>query len=450
MTCFVGMWRRLAQVWRWLGVLAAGAVLQACGGGSSDDPGVGGATTSVPAVITLSDVSEQVLASNVLSPGSVYLVKARLVPATTGVSVANQLVTFRTDASYAGFFPAPTFVSSSPTTTVTTTVTAVLSAITDATGVARAYLLGKQQNGSIISATCAPITCVATPLAFQTYPLNAPPDSVLSGQPSVTGFTLGTTTPVIEGLLTDGATSVLSARVSDRFGNPVQAGTRVYWKAAYGTIDPYCDLDSTSSCEVTYATSGQRPANGLVRVLAYVEGAEEFTDLNGNRRYDAGEPFIDVGSVYLDRNLNGIYDPISDELIAGSTSGNSSCNGSALTLPNTCDGAWSSKVRLPRSLTLTLSGSRARIQLESTRANGGFRVSVKDQNGNPMPTGTTVTMVALDVVLPDKVLACKVTSVQQVDDLTYDVVTNNANGCALTPVQVTVKTPAGTISVGTL
>lgn len=422
----------------------AAAVLTACGGGGDTyTPASGTATSPVPAVITISDSSERVLASNVLTQGDVYLVKTQLVPSTTGVTVANQLVTFRTDASYAGFFPAPTFVSSSATATVTTTQTAVLSAITDATGVARAYLLAKAQNGSTITATCSPLTCSATPLAFQTYPLNNPPDTAISGQAYASNFSIGAASVTLEGFATDGVKATLSAHLSDRYGNAVQAGTRIYWKAAYGQIDAYCDLDAASACSVTYLSGGTRPANGIVRILAYVEGPEEFSDLNGNRRYDVGEPFADVGALYLDRNQNGVYDSAVDERIAGGQSGAVACAATALTLANTCDGVWTSKVRIGKSISLTLTTPQALITQEGERTASGFSLKVTDLNGNLMATGTTVTATLIDQVLPEGTAPCRVGSVVYSAGTSYEVLLNGAASCDSASVLVTVKAASG-------
>lgn len=423
------------------------AVLTACGGGGDTyTPATGTAASPIPAVITLSDSSERVLASNVLAQGDVYLVKAQLVPNTSGVTIANQLVTFRTDASYAGFFPAPTFVSSSATATVTTTQTAVLSAITDATGVARAYLLAKAQNGSTITASCSPLACSATPLAFQTYPLNSPPDTALSGQPYASNFSIDATTVTIEGFAIDGVSATLSAQLSDRYGNAVQAGTRVYWKAAYGQIDTFCDLDATSSCKVTYLSGGVRPANGIVKIMAYVEGPEPFTDVNGNRRYDVGEPYVDVGALFLDRNQNGIYDTGVDERIAGGQGGALTCAATAMTLANTCDGVWTSKVRLAQSMNLILTTPQALVTLDGERTVSGFALKVTDLNGNLMATGTTVTATLVEQSLPEGTVACRIGSVVFNGGTSYAVLLNGAASCASATVLVTVKAVSGLTS----
>jgi hypothetical protein len=65
---------------------------------------------------------------------------------------------------------------------------------------------------------------------------------------------------------------------------------------------------------------GQRtvnPRDGLVTVIAMVEGEEGFVDLNQNGQWDPGEPFIDLGEPYLDVNDNGVYDGPGSPALAG-------------------------------------------------------------------------------------------------------------------------------------
>lgn len=52
----------------------------------------------------------------------------------------------------------------------------------------------------------------------------------------------------------------------------------------------------------------RNPRDGLVTVVAYTNGEEQFTDLNNNGRYDVGEPFVDLGEPYVDVNDNGKWD----------------------------------------------------------------------------------------------------------------------------------------------
>lgn len=47
---------------------------------------------------------------------------------------------------------------------------------------------------------------------------------------------------------------------------------------------------------------------GVVRFIGIVQGEESFADLNGNKVYDPGEPFIDMAEPFVDKNDNGLRD----------------------------------------------------------------------------------------------------------------------------------------------
>jgi hypothetical protein len=51
------------------------------------------------------------------------------------------------------------------------------------------------------------------------------------------------------------------------------------------------------------------PRDGLVTVLALVQGEEGFVDLDLDGTYDPGEPFVDLGEPFLDVDDDGVRDP---------------------------------------------------------------------------------------------------------------------------------------------
>jgi hypothetical protein len=55
-------------------------------------------------------------------------------------------------------------------------------------------------------------------------------------------------------------------------------------------------------------TRTHNPRDGVVTVIAIADGEEAFFDSNGNGKYDAGEPFIDLGEPFVDNNDNGVWD----------------------------------------------------------------------------------------------------------------------------------------------
>ncbi|MGA8890245.1 MAG: Ig-like domain-containing protein [Anaeromyxobacteraceae bacterium] len=140
----------------------------------------------------------------------------------------------------------------------------------------------------------------------------------------------------------------ISCKVSlrDRFQNVVGRSTRVQFFAEAGSVGmpavtPMYTADGTPGGEadlgiavvdirtdgklpidvapfggefaLTYqdacGTLTHNPRDGLVTVIAVVNGEEGFVDRNGNGSYDPGEPYIDMGEPYIDANDNGVYDP---------------------------------------------------------------------------------------------------------------------------------------------
>ncbi len=55
-------------------------------------------------------------------------------------------------------------------------------------------------------------------------------------------------------------------------------------------------------------TAVHNPRDGLLTIIAIVNGEEGFVDLNGNGVYDSGEPFVDMGEPYIDANDNGTWE----------------------------------------------------------------------------------------------------------------------------------------------
>lgn len=51
------------------------------------------------------------------------------------------------------------------------------------------------------------------------------------------------------------------------------------------------------------------PRDGLVTLIAYTTGEEQFFDENGNGIYDEGERFVDLPEPFIDLNDNNTYDP---------------------------------------------------------------------------------------------------------------------------------------------
>jgi Bacterial Ig-like domain (group 1). len=151
------------------------------------------------------------------------------------------------------------------------------------------------------------------------------PIAVGTGYPDSDSFSFSADVYSLEGKYTDGSIAKITMRLADRFNNPIPDGTKVYFTTEGGSIKgdytdsttgstPDC-ITSDSSCTATLTTMSPRPDNGRVTVLAYTEGEESFTDLNGNGIFDSGDLlastgmpyFDDISEPFLDENYDGNY-----------------------------------------------------------------------------------------------------------------------------------------------
>jgi len=237
---------------------------------------------------------------------------------------------------------------------------------------------------------------------------------ISTGIPTQNNFSLSATVLNMEGWNYDGTTSQVTARLADRFQNPVPDGTAVYFTASGGSIDASCTT-TDGACSVTFRSQEKRPMitdppptpakSGRVVVLAYAIGEESFTDLNGNGIFNhLTESFIDMPDPWLDVNEDGIYDnsePFIDTYNTGSYSIADGCFNGVLRDYAISDSCYSSPtyINVRRSLTLVLSSSNALITVNNgnpiTLVCGSgtlvtIPVLVTDINGNIMPIGTAI------------------------------------------------------------
>ncbi len=277
--------------------------------------------------------------------------------------------------------------------------------------------------------------------------------AVTSGRATQNAASLSASKLSIEAFRIDGVQTTLTMRVADRQGNPVPAGALVNFVASHGLVQGTCAIDNSSQCNVLYTSQGLRPTNGRVAILAYMDGEESFVDANGDNIWQPGETFYDVGTLYRDDNENAVYDAGSEQSYPGGAVGTSACAASTFAYPsvaNSCDGTWSSNIRVRQQIIIALATSDASIVLQGTKALSGFSVKVTDTNGNSMPTGTTV-----NAVVATSGATCRVLSISP------SLVRNSSNGgnhsvrldaaadCLTARVDVTVTTPAGlTTTIG--
>ena len=111
--------------------------------------------------------------------------------------------------------------------------------------------------------------------------------TIAGGPPDQDSFSLAASITNTEGWNIDGQTSILTARLSDHFNNPVPDGTAVNFTTNGGSVIGSCTTVN-GACTSTFTTQNPRPSNGRVIVLAYAIGEESFTDLTGNGLADPG------------------------------------------------------------------------------------------------------------------------------------------------------------------
>ncbi|MFM7532768.1 MAG: beta strand repeat-containing protein, partial [Rubrivivax sp.] len=239
--------------------------------------------------------------------------------------------------------------------------------------------------------------------------------SVAVGFPSQLNFSLSQVTLNIEGYDRDGTTNQYSIIASDRNGNPVPAGTTINFVTEGGTIEPAKQTQLVAGLArstANFLSSSPRPIDGRITVTAYALGEESFLDRNGDNAWNAGEPYQNLGDVFKDRNFDGLYDPLEDELIPlQGVPQSQSCavtlsTGEALLLgvnasipstsatpplpSSTCDGTWSGpgKVFVRRAAETVLSTSAARPLWASVSGLEATCRRIRLQTG-PLALGTS-------------------------------------------------------------
>jgi hypothetical protein len=234
-----------------------------------------------------------------------------------------------------------------------------------------------------------------------------------------------------------GGSTTISAFAADRLGNPVPQGTTIVFVTEGGLISSgtgasSCIVtNSSGSCSVSLlgqeyrplgadATGGD-PRPGRVTVLAYTDGEESFTDANSNNRYDLGEPYEDLGQLYIDKGGNARFDASYSNFQTGTfegdqplpmpanTTGGTACRitdiaaNPGLSREDTCNGVWNGFTRIRKQILIVFSGGEigqplaydATIPLQYRTAVissslSAVTVRLADLNGNPLPADATV------------------------------------------------------------
>lgn len=215
-----------------------------------------------------------------------------------------------------------------------------------------------------------------------------------------------------EGYDYDGETVSITARVADRYGNPIQDGTSISFTTEGGAVQPNC-ITSGGACSVTWTSQVPRPTDGRVSVLAHLTGEENFTDNNSNGIFDDGDIFNNNGAdeiistdddlpeAFRDDNENGLHDTgeffvdfdgantytTDDSLYSGP-----GCNRS----DNLCSGE--NLITIFKNITLVMAESFAQFTDDITTTAGIDALTIA--NGGSQDVTYTITGITTGQVMP--------------------------------------------------
>jgi len=244
-------------------------------------------------------------------------------------------------------------------------------------------------------------------------------------------------------------------------------------------------MTKDGGCSVPLRGQEFRPENGRVTVLAYAQGIETFTDLNGDGQYtcinyvdadgkvpavylplvhqcqSGGEPFDDLGDAFLDTNWNNTYDPeVGDRPFPYN-------HATYTSEPNK---QWGLNY-IRRSVEVIFSGSFARLTRQVC-TNAGCRdwaaadgnpaviqgaagnscapqqlaVRIADKNDNPMPNETTVTVAGTNKLTASAVAPARIASTNVRGGTTHFVTVTPDASCAAGDITLQVRTPKGNMT----
>lgn len=290
----------------------------------------------------------------------------------------------------------------------------------------------------------------------------------------------------IEGGEHDGEVAKMTIRLADQYGNPISDNTAVNFITEGGAIGSSAQGACTTlngECTVQLRSQNFRPANGRVTVLAFVQGIEDFVDVNGDGQYSCtnfvdangavpavyrplvdtcvsgGEPFVDMGDPFLDTAEDGVYQGATGDLPIPYNS---------TTYREAGNGKWGINF-IRASTVIAFSGSEPFLKRVVCTVNtcrdwtaadgaedvvagvGGASCSARtlsfrvyDRNNNPLPEDTAVTGGDVDKLSFGEFLPALVPSSNTIGGTIHTVTVKPDTTCAHGSVVVKVTTPRGT------
>ena len=310
--------------------------------------------------------------------------------------------------------------------------------------------------------------------------------TISTGLPIQKAMSLSSTSHNIEGGNYDGEVAEVTIRLADQYGNPISDNTAVNFiteGGAIGTAAQGACTTSNGECSVELRSQNFRPVNGRVTVMAFVQGIENFTDLNGDGQYSCtnfvdvngavptvyrplvdtclsgGEPFVDMGDPFLDTAEDGSYEASQGDLPIPYNSSSYRVAG---------NGKWGiNYIRASTVIVFSESTPFLKRQVctstscrDWTSADGpedviagvggascsartlAFRVY--DKNNNPLPENTAVAAGDTDKLSFGEFIPPTVPSSNEIGGTIHSVTVKPDSNCAHGSVVVKVTTPKGT------
>ncbi|MCP0911029.1 MULTISPECIES: Ig-like domain-containing protein [Acinetobacter] len=213
----------------------------------------------------------------------------------------------------------------------------------------------------------------------------------------------------------DGDTSTIVARLTDRVGNAVPAGTVISFIAEGGKVDSSCATNAAGSCSVTLTTQNPRPIDNRVTVLAFVEGDKDYIDKDGSNSFTTGDVLThNIGAFYRDDNEDGLHNV--GEFVYNKAKDVLGCAASSFLQPNlnqldtpnnklnTCDNGLSAVLRQQLIFAFAhdtptfvwKNGFTSNQKIAQGTGNFSFQVYGNSLKTVPMPSGTLVNAAVKD------------------------------------------------------
>lgn len=284
----------------------------------------------------------------------------------------------------------------------------------------------------------------------------APSETLTAASRTVPDFdsmTLAVTQANTTGLDIVGETVTVTVRVADNLNDQtVLDGTIVNFATEGGAIEENCTLAS-GACSVVWTSQSPIPADGRSTVIAYMNGSESFADLNASGFYDENDLFNDaavdargdqlrpdLSEPFLNDNKTSFIDPNrpaffgtninfdstrdpnevffdSPGLTSNSFDGPDGLfSGASCAHPTDC--SPTPEIFIWRDTEIIMGGNDPRVTIYTSdpRTNAAAAelagnvnvvgngvqtlfIAYHDRNGNPLASGTTVSISAEDVAI---------------------------------------------------